>query len=355
MSGEVVGHEAVFERFRRALRRGRLASTFLFVGPAGVGKRLVARRIAQSLLCEVNAAERLEPCGDCPACRMFLAGNHPDFLVVSKPPDRSTIPLEAFIGDRDNRMKAGLCYDISLKPFRGGRRIALIDDADHLSGEGANCLLKTLEEPPPRSLLILLGTSEQRQLPTIRSRCQVVRFQPLPRPDLERLLVQQGLADTAEQARELAELAEGSLQRAGELADADLREYRVKLLGELPVGPGCVVAAAKELAKFVEAAGTQAAVRRTRMRLLLGFAADFYRQVMRGLAGVAVVGDPPLQRAAAAALKSWRGTVEMAADCLDTCLTMEQYVEANANLNTLAECWLDELLDKSTVRRPAAS
>ena len=76
-------------------------------------------------------------------------------------------------------MREGLCHDIALKPFRGGRKIAIIDDADYLNQEGANCLLKTLEEPPEKSVIILIGTSQQRQLPTIRSRCQIVRFAPL--------------------------------------------------------------------------------------------------------------------------------------------------------------------------------
>ena len=207
MLSTIVGHEQVFERFRRALKRRRLSSTFLFVGPPGVGKRQVANRIAQCLLCEANAEERLEACGECPGCTMFQAGTHPDFTTVSKPPDRTFIPLELFIGDREHRMQEGLCYDISLKPFRGGRKVAVIDDADYLNVEGANCLLKTLEEPPPRSILILIGTSEQKQLPTIRSRCQTVRFRPLETEALARLIVEQGITDSHEEAMTLTELA----------------------------------------------------------------------------------------------------------------------------------------------------
>ena len=95
-------------------------------------------------------------------------------------------------------MREGLCYDIALKPYSGRRKVAIIDDADYLNKEGANCLLKTLEEPPPKSLLILIGTSEQRQLPTIRSRCQIVRFQPLPEQDVAELLLATGACEDAE-------------------------------------------------------------------------------------------------------------------------------------------------------------
>ena len=158
---------------------GGLASTYLFVGPEGIGKRRFALALAKALLCPNTAADPLEPCGHCESCRLFDAGNHPDLDVVSLPKDKSTLPLDLFIGDKDHRNQDGLCHRISLRPFLGGRKIAIIDDADHFSAESANCLLKTLEEPPPRSLLILIGTSPSRQLPTIRSRSQVVRFRPL--------------------------------------------------------------------------------------------------------------------------------------------------------------------------------
>ncbi len=111
----------------------------------------------------------------------------------------------------------------------------------------------------------------------------------------------------------------------------------------------------KEVAKFVDSAGKEAPVRRTRMRLLIGFAADFYRQLMNGLVGGPMAGDPPLRKAVQAALKNWPGSEETAADCLETCLTMEGHVDVNANLNTLAECWLDELAEKARVGRWVAS
>lgn len=349
MLAPIIGHDAVFERFRRAVQRGRLASTFLFVGPAGIGKRLTAFRIAQSLLCETYPETALQACGECPACQMFQAGTHPDFTLIQKPADRATIPLELFLGDREDRMQSGLCHAISLKPFRGGRKIAVIDDADYLNTEGANCLLKTLEEPPPRSLLILISSSEQRQLPTIRSRCQTVRFRPFATEELAQLIVSQGIADSPAEANALAELANGSLQRARDLADSELREFRVRLLQELPPASWMTLTLAKDLAKFVETAGKESAAKRGRFRLLIGFATDFYQQLLNGLVGAPMAGDKPLRDAVQAGLRAWPGTAESAADCLDTCLTMETYLDQNANLNSLAECWLDELSDKARV------
>ena len=92
----IEGHDAIVARFRLALERGRLASTFLFVGPAGVGKRSFALKLAQTLLCQVAKAELLAPCGVCPACVQMLAGTHPDLHLVAKPADKGSIPVAAF-------------------------------------------------------------------------------------------------------------------------------------------------------------------------------------------------------------------------------------------------------------------
>ncbi|MEX2186270.1 MAG: AAA family ATPase, partial [Pirellulales bacterium] len=159
------GHDEVADRFRRILARGRLASTFLFVGPDGIGKRTFAMKLAQALLCAERPEADLDPCGRCESCVQATAGTHPDILTIAKPAEKSELPVALFIGTKEKRMQEGLCHDLSLKPFFGRRRVAVIDDADYLNEEGANCLLKTLEEPPPRSLLILVGTSLERQLP----------------------------------------------------------------------------------------------------------------------------------------------------------------------------------------------
>src|SRR5437763_1729385 len=98
------GHDAVVENFRRALARGRLASTFLFVGPAGIGKKAFALKLAQGLLCERVSEERLEPCGECASCRQVLSRSHPDVESLAKPADKAFIPVELLIGDADHRM-----------------------------------------------------------------------------------------------------------------------------------------------------------------------------------------------------------------------------------------------------------
>lgn len=339
----IEGHDAQIDLFRRAVQNGRLASTFLLVGPAGIGKRRFAIELAKSLLCETNPEEMLQACGNCPSCIQIDAGSHPDMETVSKPRDRAFIPVEVFIGDRDHRMREGLVHRMGLKPFRGGRRIAIIDDADFLRAEGANCLLKTLEEPPPRSVILLIGTSEQKQLPTIRSRCQIIRFQPLPAATVARLLLDAAVVSDPELAGQLAELSGGSLERARELADEAIGEFRQTLLAELAKPDWDSVELARSVCQVVDDAGTDAPARRERLSQLMGFAAEFYRQAMRAVSGLTTEGDPVLQGAITAVASHGKLQSQVAAACVQRCLEGQSQVRANAHPTTLVECWIDEL------------
>ena len=342
---QILGHEDVFDQFRRRIERGRLASTFLFVGPPGIGKKTTAIKLAQALLCETHPEEKLEPCDRCESCVQVEAGTHPDLQIISKPADKNFIPIEMFIGDREHRMSEGLCHSISLKPFRGGRRIAIIDDADYLNQEGANCLLKTLEEPPPKSILILISTSEQKQLPTIRSRCQLVRFRPLNESQISQLLLEKGIVAEAAEAARLARLSQGSLERAIELSDPELGEFRQRIFAELSRGSFESVAFAKEVSEFVDGAGKEAPPRRARLRQVIGFATEFYRELLRVWNGLSDGSDEFLRKAIINAKTRWPGDDEVAAACLERCLDAAAHVDANANQATMIECWLDDIAD----------
>jgi DNA polymerase-3 subunit delta' len=324
------GHDRVIERFRRALAKRRLASTFLFVGPPGIGKRTFAMKLAQGLLCERVSEDRLDPCGDCASCHQVLSLNHPDVEIVAKPADKAFIPLEQLIGDAEHRMRAGLCYNIALKPFSGRRKVAIIDDADYLNKEGANCLLKTLEEPPPQSVLILIGTSEQRQLPTIRSRCQIVRFQPLAEDDVAALLVERGLCEDPALARSAAAHSHGSLERAAQWCDTSLVDFHRELIGILSQPEFDLQPSAKLISQFVDEAGRDSAAKRKRLRLIVSLAEEFYRALLLA------------SETGQTSTNSWMSPDGPAA-CLDICLDAYSHIDANANQAILIEWWLDEL------------
>ena len=338
----IEGHDDVVEQFRRSMMRGRLASSFLFVGPEGIGKRTFALKLAQTLLCESRPESAVDPCGTCPSCVQAAAGSHPDVTLVSKPKDKSFLPLELLIGDKEHRRRRGLCHDIGLKPFMGRRKVAVIDDADYLNVEGANSLLKTLEEPPPRSVLILIGTSPAKQLPTIRSRCQLIRFKPLASELVAQLLCRLELIDNATQAERLASYSSGSLRRALEMADSDVWEFRGRLYRQLAAGELDPLKLSEMILHFVDAAGREAPARRERIRLVITLAAEFYRYVLHGLCGRAA-GDNDARVAIDRAVAAWRADEMAAVACLDRCLEAGEQVDRNANQATLLGCWLDDL------------
>ena len=327
---DLIGHQRQREWFQQAISRGRLASTFLFVGQRGIGKRTFALWLAKSLLCTTKPAEQLSPCGACSNCIQVAAGTHPDILQVRRPADRAGIPIELLVGPRDARMREGLCHDLRLRPMAGERRIAIIDDCDDLNVEGANALLKTLEEPPPRSIVILIGTSEQRQLPTIRSRCQVVRFSPPLGDEALAVLIRRcaGMELSDQALRDALAAAEGNLEDAFKLASDDFRAFSGHLRELLKRSPPEALTLAQAVGQFVDAAGSEAPQRRQRMQDVASFAADILRAQLRQAAHAGEVGGHDTQQILYRVLR---------------CLEWKVQIDRFANQANLIEAWAADM------------
>lgn len=194
---QIIGHDRQKDILRRALAGGRLAHAYLFAGPEGVGKRLLALATARALFCGNGTG-----CGECAACRKVDHRNHPDLHVLE--PEGSSIKIEQI---------RAIQRDLSLRPVEGNRKVCLIEAAESMTTAAANALLKTLEEPRGDTLLILLSSQPQRLLETIRSRCQTLHFSRQPLALIrENLQTQLGIADM--EAHILAALSEGSFKKA---------------------------------------------------------------------------------------------------------------------------------------------
>jgi DNA polymerase-3 subunit delta' len=322
------------EELRRTLRQGRLPHALLFVGPEGIGKRSFARKLAQALLCEARSATELDPCAACPGCLQVEGGTHPDFLEVARPEDKHELPIGVI---------RALCDQFGLKPARGVRKVAVVDDADDLNEEAANAFLKTLEEPPPGAVLILIGTAAEVQLPTIVSRCQVVRFDPLPAADVAALLQEQGAVPDPGEAARLAALAEGSLRRALGLADPGLDGFRRTLIDELAGDHGFdPPGLAHRLGDYVRQAGKETVDHRRRASLLVGELARFFRGVLWQTAGLA----PPcadLRDQRAAAALAGRLEPEDVFVLADRCLQADYHIQRRLALNLILESLCHDL------------
>ncbi|TWT48563.1 DNA polymerase III subunit [Botrimarina hoheduenensis] len=308
----IVGHDEPAERFRQTLRADRLASTYLFVGPEGIGKRSFALALARSLLCQSRSlddsgpSDPLAACGACDSCRLIDAAGHPDLIEIAKPAGKSTLPLELFIGPPDRRHREGLCHDIALRPSVASRRVAIIDDVDALSVESANALLKTLEEPPPRSLLILVGTSLSRQLPTIRSRAQVVRFRPLSSAGVQQVLETLSSDEAGEPIADVAtvaELSRGSVGMALAAAAAGSDGYLAPVVACLESDRFTASRYTSALDEASKSAGTEPSARRGRLREALRITLEHWHGRLRQ-------GDTPAALAALDALLDAEGAID---------------------------------------------
>lgn len=332
--GPVRGHDRVVESLRRGLAVGRFPHALLFVGPEGIGKRRFAQRLAQALLCERNAIEQMESCGACPGCQQVEAGTHPDVLAVSRPEEKHELPIDVI---------RQLNHDLALKPMRGTRRVAIVDDADALSEEAANAFLKTLEEPPPGSVLILIGTAAELQLDTILSRCRIVRFEPLPAADLAQVLLDQGIVADRAEAERLAALGEGSVGRALGLADAALDGFRRELIDVLADPRGFdPPALSRRIEGFVQEAGKESAARRARATLIVGELARFFRGVLWQTAGLAPPCPDPADRRAVAAVAERLGPEDVFV-LADRCLLADYQITRRAHLPMILDALLHDL------------
>ena len=349
----LLGHQRQIDSFRQIVARKRLAHAYLFVGPPGIGKHLFAKELAKALLCESTSSplptggegpssfsplpkgegrNALEACDRCESCLLVDAGTHPDLFQVSRPEDKNEMPAEVM---------TNLCRDFSLKPARGHGKIGLIDDADDFNEESANCFLKTLEEPPPGSLFILIGTSLDRQLATIKSRCQMVRFAPLSGEHVRQLLQKQGITDAAMLDR-LVRLSGGSPGQALALADEALWKFRRDLLQAFVQPKVDSVALGRNLVEFAEDAGKETASQRRRANQVLRLLIESFTDAMRLQAGAAPRSAesaelPLLERLAQ------RAEPEKILALLERCLETESHLGRYVQLSLVLEGLMDAL------------
>jgi DNA polymerase-3 subunit delta' len=272
------GHEGPKRFFRLVHQRGRLGQAYLFTGPKGVGKRLFARELAKALLCE--RPRQLEACDQCDSCKLMDARTHPDMIEVSRPDDSLIIPLDLIRGVALARL--------AMKASRGGWKVAVIDDADDLGPEAANSFLKTLEEPPPRTLLLLVGGPDlESQLPTIVSRCQITRFGPLAPAEVRDVLALNGVDEPA-RVEQLLKIADGSPGEALALNDDEIWSFRGELATLLASDRVDVAAVAKKWNEFIDNAGKDAASHRQRASMIAKMLATASLDAVKRLAGVSL-------------------------------------------------------------------
>lgn len=230
---DLIGNNAVREILRRLIAAGRVPNALLFTGPQGVGKKQFAIELARSLVC-LNSAS-VEACGKCPACQRagvfeipkFDKGDESERVFFSQHPDVGlVVPYKRIL--RIGAIRA-LEREANFRPYEARTRIFIIEDADKMNDASANALLKTLEEPPETTHIILIASRADSLLATIRSRCQTIRFAPIPANEIEAHLIATDKF-SPEDASLAAHASGGSIGRALEIVPASFRTQRSSML-----------------------------------------------------------------------------------------------------------------------------
>lgn len=214
---EILGHEPIKEHFFNAVLTGNISHAYILSGEAGMGKKSLANAFALALLCEKGQAD---PCRQCHACKQVMSGNHPDLIYV-------THEKPASIGVDDVRRQIN--DTIQVKPYSSAHKIYIVDEAEKMTVQAQNALLKTIEEPPAYAVILLLTTNAEAFLPTILSRCVQLKLKPLKDGEVKDYLVSRMSVEMS-QAEIYTAFARGNLGKAIHLADSE--DFR-HLYGEL--------------------------------------------------------------------------------------------------------------------------
>lgn len=195
---DILGNERQKKILRRALQKKRIPNSLLFCGPEGVGKESMALVLAKAMNCETK---RDDACEVCSSCRAISRANFPDVMKIS--PEKNVIKIDQM------RVLKQTAY---FKPMMGKKRVFIVAEAEKMNEEASNSLLKILEEPPLFSHIVLVTPNPDLIRPTIKSRCQVISFQPVSREDIEKILIEKGCEK--EKAKIISLLVRGNLKRA---------------------------------------------------------------------------------------------------------------------------------------------
>lgn len=303
---DIIGHERVVEVFRRALRSGKTSHSYLFEGPAGCGRKTTARALVQAIFCTEHGDDA---CDACAQCRKVAADSHADIHYIE--PDGQFIKIEQV---------RELQRDLSLRPYEAPRKACIIESAERFNPAAGNSLLKTLEEPPGNAIIILLTENAGMLLPTIRSRCQLVRFSPLSPENIRLLLERRGMIP--ETAELLAPMAEGSILRALELDNEALGNRQAILLARLSVLDRNRIATIFD-------ASEELSTSRDETLETLDMLISFMRDTAHLAAGSADIVNSTVRTALEGFAAKW--PLQRALRILDDCLETRRAVQRNAN------------------------
>lgn len=210
----IIGHEEIIRHLQNAMKTGKVSHSYIFTGRPGSGKKLLATTYAMTLQCEAGGTE---PCQKCDSCKKALGKNHPDIIMVNheKP---GTISID--------EIREQVIHDVAIKPYSSPHKVYIIPDAEMMTVQAQNALLKTIEEPPEYAVIMLLTSNVDALLPTIQSRCVTINTKPISKEEIAGYLVSH-LSMEREQAEIAAGFCQGNMGKAIRFANSkDFQEMK---------------------------------------------------------------------------------------------------------------------------------
>ncbi|EOD01059.1 DNA polymerase III subunit delta' [Caldisalinibacter kiritimatiensis] len=218
---DIIGQEKIVKNLQSAIKNNSIAHSYLFEGPESIGKSKLGKAFAKTLLCKENG---VEPCDKCSSCIKIDSGNHPDLFIVG--PSGNSFKKEQ-VDEIQRNMR--------ILPYEGNRKVFILEDIQKMTQEAENGFLKTLEEPPEYAIIIMTVTNSYSILPTIVSRCQIIKFNPVQNNKIEQVLVNK-YNKSSEEARFIASFSNGIVGKAIKLAESEdfknLREEVISVIND---------------------------------------------------------------------------------------------------------------------------
>ncbi|MBQ8798420.1 MAG: DNA polymerase III subunit delta' [Lachnospiraceae bacterium] len=214
---QIIGHEQIIQHMQNAIRQKKISHAYLLCGESGSGKRLVAEAFAKAVLCEEGG---IEACGKCKSCKQAESGNHPDIRVVVR--EKATLGVK--------EIREQVTADVQIKPYSSEYKIYLIDEAEKMTEEAQNALLKTIEEPPEYAVFLLMVDRQELLLSTVLSRCVLLPFYPVATGKIKQFLMEEkGVPDYL--AESAAAFSGGLVGRAVQYTESEaFTEQREEVL-----------------------------------------------------------------------------------------------------------------------------
>lgn len=202
MFDKIIGNEKIKQELEQTIKLSKMSHSYLFIGTSGIGKKMIAKEFAKMILCQ----DKQKYCNHCKSCIEFDSNNNPDFQLIE--PDGASLKIEQIRQMQKKIIEA---------PIISNKKVYIIDDADFMTTEAQNCLLKTLEEPPEFVTIILIGSRDSDFLSTIKSRCTIIKFQNIENESIKQYLAQN--YDISDVSENMLDMFAGSIGKAESLKD----------------------------------------------------------------------------------------------------------------------------------------